>query len=113
VRHVAHWICARLALGLLCMAPSSCAGRVDSRDSTAACGLRVAGGAGGNGGRFHRVGLHLLHGLVLAALGRVDEAHEALRAELAFERARHVDARECGATPGTRAARCTCAGPDR
>ncbi len=45
--------------------------------------------------RFHAVGLHLLHGLVLAACGACDEALEELSRELACGDERHVYAREC------------------
>ena len=48
--------------------------------------------------RFNAVGLHLLHGLVLAALGRLDEALEELSRELACLDAGHIYARECSAT---------------
>jgi DNA-binding winged helix-turn-helix (wHTH) protein/Tfp pilus assembly protein PilF len=47
--------------------------------------------------RFSAVGLHLLHGLVLAARGASDEALEEFERELALEDAGHVYARECGA----------------
>ncbi len=49
-------------------------------------------------GRFHAVGLHLLHGLVLAARGAVDNALAEFSRELALEDDAHVYARECGAT---------------
>jgi tetratricopeptide (TPR) repeat protein len=45
--------------------------------------------------RFNAVGLHLLHGLVLAALGRHDEALEELSRELACADCGHIYAREC------------------
>ncbi len=48
-------------------------------------------------GRFGAVGLHLLHGLVLAARGASDEALEEFEREIALEDERHVYARECGA----------------
>jgi DNA-binding winged helix-turn-helix (wHTH) protein len=47
--------------------------------------------------RFHAVGLHLLHGLVLAALGRDEEALEELARERACLDAGHIYARECSA----------------
>jgi tetratricopeptide (TPR) repeat protein len=47
--------------------------------------------------RFHAVGLHLLHGLVLAAQGAYDEALEEFGRERAAEETRHLYARECGA----------------
>ncbi len=50
-----------------------------------------------HGGRLNAVGLHLLRGLVLMALGRLDEALEAFARERALEGARHVYARECAA----------------
>jgi len=46
-------------------------------------------------GNFPAVGLHLLRGLVLAALGRLDEAIEAFKRELAFVESGQVYAREC------------------
>lgn len=50
------------------------------------------------GSRFPAVGLHLLHGLVLAAQGAPDAADEQLRRELALlDGTRHVYARECRA----------------
>src|SRR4029453_4713574 len=47
--------------------------------------------------RFKAVGLHLLHGLVLAARGDEDGALEEFRRELEFERAGQLYARECAA----------------
>jgi tetratricopeptide (TPR) repeat protein len=49
-------------------------------------------------GRFHMVGLHLLHGLVLAAQGAIDDALEELARELSKADDNHVYARECCAT---------------
>jgi DNA-binding winged helix-turn-helix (wHTH) protein/Flp pilus assembly protein TadD len=46
-------------------------------------------------GSFPAVGLHRLRGLVLAALGRLDEAIEAFRRELSFVESGQVYAREC------------------
>ena len=46
-------------------------------------------------GRFNAVGLHLLHGLVLAAQGADDRALDEFASELAFEREGQVYAREC------------------
>ena len=46
-------------------------------------------------GRFNAVGLHLLHGLVLAAQGADDLALEELASELAFEQEGQLYAREC------------------
>jgi tetratricopeptide (TPR) repeat protein len=48
-------------------------------------------------GRFHGIGLHLLHGLVLAARGAVDTASEELVRELSATDEGHVYARECRA----------------
>ena len=48
-------------------------------------------------GRFSAVGLHLLHGLVLAARGASDEALEEFGRELTLAHEGHVYARECGA----------------
>jgi DNA-binding winged helix-turn-helix (wHTH) protein len=48
-------------------------------------------------GRFRAVGLHLLHGLVLAARGASIKALEEFERELALENEGHVYARECGA----------------
>ncbi len=48
--------------------------------------------------RFHAVGLHLLHGLVLGARGAVDDALEQFARELAAMDEDHLYARECGAT---------------
>jgi DNA-binding winged helix-turn-helix (wHTH) protein/Tfp pilus assembly protein PilF len=47
--------------------------------------------------RFNAVGLHLLHGLVLAARGAVDDALEQFTRELACEGDGQVYARECAA----------------
>ena len=44
---------------------------------------------------FHAVGLHLLHGLLLAALGRLEEALEELARERAAADPLHVYGREC------------------
>ncbi|HEY3159998.1 MAG TPA: winged helix-turn-helix domain-containing protein [Vicinamibacterales bacterium] len=46
-------------------------------------------------GRFNAVGLHLLHGLVLAAQGADDSALDELASELAFEQEGQLYAREC------------------
>ena len=46
-------------------------------------------------GRFNAVGLHLLHGLVLAAQGRDDGALDEFARELAFEDEGQLYAREC------------------
>jgi tetratricopeptide (TPR) repeat protein len=46
-------------------------------------------------GRFNAVGLHLLHGLVLAAQGADDLALEEFASELAFEEEGQLYAREC------------------
>jgi len=46
-------------------------------------------------GRFHIVGLHLLHGQLLAARGELDAAVEELERELAHRDEGHVYAREC------------------
>ena len=46
-------------------------------------------------GRFNIVGLHLLHGQVLAAQGLVDEALQELERELASQDDGHIYAREC------------------
>ena len=46
-------------------------------------------------GRFHTVGLHLLHGLVLAAQGAVDQALDELALELSLLDESHIYAREC------------------
>jgi DNA-binding winged helix-turn-helix (wHTH) protein len=46
-------------------------------------------------GRFNAVGLHLLHGLVMAAQGEEDHALEEFARELAFEDEGHLYAREC------------------
>ena len=48
-------------------------------------------------GRFSAVGLHLLHGLVLAAQGDEDGALDELRREMAFENDGQLYARECAA----------------
>ena len=48
--------------------------------------------------RFNAVGLHLLYGLLLDALGRHDEALEEISRELACLDAGHIYARECSAT---------------
>ncbi len=49
-------------------------------------------------GRFHAVGLHLLHALVLAALGKVDEAIAQLTCELEYVAGHgQLYARECAA----------------
>jgi DNA-binding winged helix-turn-helix (wHTH) protein len=48
--------------------------------------------------RFHAVGLHLLHGLVLGARGAVDDALEECARELADMDDGHLYARECAAT---------------
>jgi DNA-binding winged helix-turn-helix (wHTH) protein len=47
------------------------------------------------GGRFNAVGLHLLHGLVLAAQGDDDRALDEWASELAFEQEGQLYAREC------------------
>ena len=47
------------------------------------------------GGRFNAVGLHLLHGLVLAAQGSEERALEEFASELAFEEEGQLYAREC------------------
>jgi len=47
------------------------------------------------GGRFNAVGLHLLHGLVLAAQGGEERALEEFASELAFEEEGQLYAREC------------------
>jgi len=49
------------------------------------------------GGRFKAVGLHLLHGLVLAARGDEDAALEEFTRELEFEGDGQLYARECAA----------------
>jgi DNA-binding winged helix-turn-helix (wHTH) protein/tetratricopeptide (TPR) repeat protein len=49
------------------------------------------------GGRVNAVGLYLLYGLVLMALGRIGEALEAFARERALEGGRHVYGRECAA----------------
>jgi hypothetical protein len=49
----------------------------------------------GETSRLHAVGLHLLHGLVLAAQGRVDAALQALERERSSADDGHVYAREC------------------
>jgi DNA-binding winged helix-turn-helix (wHTH) protein len=46
-------------------------------------------------GRFNAVGLHLLHGLVLGALGDDDRALDEFERELAFEGDGHLYGREC------------------
>jgi DNA-binding winged helix-turn-helix (wHTH) protein len=46
-------------------------------------------------GRFNAVGLHLLHGLVLAALGDENRALDEWASELGFEQERQLYAREC------------------
>jgi DNA-binding winged helix-turn-helix (wHTH) protein len=48
-------------------------------------------------GRFSAIGLHLLHGLVLAAEGDVKTAREEFARELALDNPDHIFARECGA----------------
>jgi tetratricopeptide (TPR) repeat protein len=48
-------------------------------------------------GRFNAVGLHLLHGLVLAAQGDPDRAIEEFAREMAFEADGQLYARECSA----------------
>ena len=48
-------------------------------------------------GRFNAVGLHLLHGLVLAAQGDTDGAIEEFGREMAFEADGQLYARECSA----------------
>ena len=49
------------------------------------------------GSRYGAVGLHLLHGLLLAAADDVAAAHAALAHELTFDAPDHVYARECAA----------------
>ena len=61
----------------------------------AGCALQDA--QRGRGGRFTAIGLHLLHGLVLAAGGAVDSALAEFERELAFEDSGHVYAREAAA----------------
>jgi len=51
----------------------------------------------GDAGRFRTVGLHFLHGLVLAARGDVDVALDELARELTAHDPGHVYARECAA----------------
>ncbi len=46
-------------------------------------------------GRFHTVGLHLLHGLVLGAQCALDEASEELALELSLADENHIYTREC------------------
>ena len=53
------------------------------------------------GAEFPAVGLHLLHGLVLAAHGRLDEAAAELRRELPSADSGQLYARECAQIPGT------------
>ena len=65
------------------------------------------------GGRFAGVGLHLLHGLVLAARGW-DGARDALARELRFEHSGHVYARSAARTRGRpRCAGAPCGPPRR
>ena len=49
-------------------------------------------------GRLNAVGLHLLRGLLLMALDRLDEALEEFARERALEGGRHVYGRECAST---------------
>jgi tetratricopeptide (TPR) repeat protein len=58
-------------------------------------GMRVAGCAKNRDARFKAVGLHLLHGLVLAAQGGDDSALAQFARELDFEADGQLYAREC------------------
>ena len=67
----------------------------DSALETLRAGCAAQDGQRKETGRFHTVGLHLLHGLVLAAQCALDQALDELTTELSLLDERHIYAREC------------------